>query len=342
MVGTRDKTSKAGHAIANNGAGGRRSRIVFVAVLLGVLLLLPLSRPVVGGPYNYVMQMATIGLMWVALATSWNLIGGYAGYISLGNNVFFGIGGYLAGGLLVFLGWSPFLTAILAGLVGFALGLVVGLITLRTRGPAFIIATIALLLMAALIFDNWELMGGSNGLSLPLPQFPRQWARVPFYLAMLAAAAGSVVLSWTVAHTKLGLGLRALAQDEVKTEVLGINTNRYKIIAFALSGIFPAVVGSIWGYSLTYLRPSIFFTIGIAAQMVLMAIIGGRGTVVGPVIGAILVVAVNEASVAQFGSSELNIVVTGSILIAVLLFFPLGIVGSLRKGERLPAFLDWD
>lgn len=342
MVETEKGTVQATQPPARPISNGRRSKIVFLVVLGALLLLLPLSRPIVGGTYNYVMQMGTIALMWVALATSWNLIGGYAGYISLGNNVFFGIGGYLAGGLLVYQGWSPFLTALLAGLVGFALGLVVGLITLRTRGPAFIIATIALLLMAALIFDNWELVGGANGFSLPLPQFPREWARVPFYLAMLVAATGSVLLSWKVAHSKLGLGLRALAQDEVKAEVLGIHTNRYKIIAYALSGIFPAVVGAIWGYSLTYLRPSIFFTIGIAAQMVLMAIIGGRGTVAGPVVGAVLLVLLNEFSVAQFGSSELNIVVTGGILIVVLLFFPLGIVGSLRQRGKLPAFLDWD
>lgn len=327
---------------ADQRPSGRRSRVVFLAGLMVLLVLLPLSRPIVGGTYNYVMQMATIALMWVALSSSWNLIGGYAGYISLGNNVFFGIGAYLAGALLVYQGWSPFLTAILAGAVGFVLGLVVGLITLRTRGPAFIIATIAMLLMTFLVFENWEFVGGANGLSLPLPQFPREWARAPFYLAMLIAAAGSVLLSWKVAHSKLGLGLRALAQDETKAEVLGIDTNRYKIIAFALSGVFPAVVGSIWGYSLTYLRPSIFFTIGVAAQMVLMAIVGGRATVAGPALGAVLYVALNEASVAQFGSSELNIVVTGGILIFVLLFFPLGIVGTLRQRGKLPAFLDWD
>lgn len=342
MVGTRDVASGIDQTTAGPRADRRRSRIIFLVVVLAVLLLVPLSRPIVGGTYNYVMRVVTVGLMWVAMASSWNLIGGYAGYISLGNNVFFGIGGYLAGGLLVYQGWSPFLTAILAGVVGFGLGLVVGLITLRTRGPAFIIATIALLLMSALIFDNWELVGGANGLSLPLPGFSPEWSRAPFYLAMLAAAAGSVLLSWKVAHSKLGLGLRALAQDEVKAEVLGINTSRYKILAFALSAVFPAVVGAIWGYSLTYLRPSIFFTIGIAAQMVLMVIIGGRGTVAGPVVGATLLIALNEASVSQFGSTELNIVVTGGILIVVLLFFPLGIVGSLRQRGRLPKFLDWD
>ena len=160
--------------------GSRRSRIIFALGLVVLLVLLPLSRPVVGGTFNYVMQISTIALMWVALATSWNLIGGYAGYISLGTNVFFGIGGYLAGALLVYQGWSPFLIAPVAGLVGMAVGVVVGLITLRTRGPAFIIATIALLLMASLVFDNWELVGGANGLSLPLPDFPREWVRVPF------------------------------------------------------------------------------------------------------------------------------------------------------------------
>ncbi len=158
----------------------------------------------------------------------------------------------------------------------------------------------------------------------------------------LSAAVSSVLLSWKVAHSKLGLGLRAIAQDEIKAEVLGIDTRKYKVIAYTLSAFFPGVAGAIWGYSLTYLRPSIFFTIAIAAQMVLMAIIGGRGTVAGPVVGAIFLVIINEFSVVQFGSSELNIVVTGVILILVLLFFPLGIVGSLRERGRLPTFLDWD
>lgn len=322
--------------------GSSRSRLWFGLGLLAFLILLPLSRSLVGGTFNYVMQMATISLMWVTLATSWNLIGGYAGYISLGNNVFFGVGGYLAAALLVYQGWSPFLVAPVAGLVGMALGVVVGLITLRTRGPAFIIATIALLLMSTLVFNNWELVGGTNGLSLPLPAFSRDWVRVPFYVAMAVIAVGSVLLSWKVAHSKLGLGLRVLAQDETKAEVLGINTRRYKVIAYSLSAIFPAMAGSIWGYSLTYVRPSVFFTIAIAAQMVLMAIIGGRGTVAGPVLGAVLLVGVNELSVARFGSSELNIVVTGVILVVVLIFFPLGIVGSLRQHRRLPRFLDWD
>ncbi|MDP9145551.1 MAG: branched-chain amino acid ABC transporter permease [Actinomycetota bacterium] len=318
-----------------------RGRYVVLAVAL-FLVLLPLARPWIGQPYNYVLQLGIAGLMWVAMASSWNLIGGFTGYISLGHNVFFGIGGYASGMLLIYAGLSPFVTAPLAGLISVAFGFLVGLVTLRTRGPAFIISTIALLLMTGLLFDNWDLVGGSNGLSLPLPPFPVEVVKVPFYYAMLIIAFGSVYLGYRVAHSKFGLALRAIAQDETKAEVAGIDTRRMKIAAFSLSAFFVGAAGAIWGYSLSYLRPTIFFIIAVAAQMVLMVIIGGRGTVAGPAVGAILLVTLNEVSVSQFGSSELNIVVTGVILLVVLLFFPLGVVGTLRERGRLPGFLDWD
>ncbi|MEX0699284.1 MAG: branched-chain amino acid ABC transporter permease [Acidimicrobiia bacterium] len=322
-------------------ASARRSRMVFLIVVVAAFVLLPLARPFLSA-YSYVLQLGTVGLMWIAMTSSWNILGGYTGYISLGHNVFFGLGGYVAGLLLVFQGISPFASAVLGGLVAMLVGLVAGFITFRTRGPAFIISTIASLLMTSLLFDNWDLVGGSNGMELPLPPFPLRWLKMPFYYAMLVAAMGAVFLGYRVQHSKLGLALRAIAQDETKAEVAGIDTRRLKILAFALSAFFPGVVGAIWGYSLTYLRPTIFFVIGVAAQMVLMAIIGGRGTVAGPVLGAVLIVALNEVAVTQFGSTELNIVVTGVILIVVLLFFPQGIVGTLREKGRLPAVLDWD
>jgi branched-chain amino acid transport system permease protein len=319
----------------------RTLRNVFAIVVLAAAAALPLARPYIDA-YNYVLQLGIVALMWVALTSSWNILGGYTGYISLGHNVFLGLGGYFSGLILLYFGISPFFTAPLAGVFTLMVGLVAGLITLRTRGPAFIISTIALLLVITLWFDSWSFVGGSNGLSLPLPPFPIRSLKIPFYYAMLISAVGAVVLGYRVQHSKLGLALRAIAQDETKAEVAGIDTRRLKIFAFALSAYFPGVVGAIWGYSLSYLRPTIFFVIGVAAQMVLMAIIGGRGTVVGPVIGALFVVALNEYSITRFGTSELNIVVTGALMIVVLLFFPLGIVGTLRERRRLPAILHWD
>lgn len=317
-----------------------RSRWIVLAIVTAVIAVLPLVRGY--GSYNYVLQLGTIALMWIAMTSSWNILGGYTGYISLGHNVFFGVGGYVAGLLLLELGWSPFVTAPLAGLFATLLGLIAGLITYRTHGPSFIISTIALLLVVTLLMDNWSYLGGSNGLSLPLAPFDVTWLKVPFYYAMLVAAVGAVALGYRVQHSKFGLALRAIASDEVKAEAAGISTRRFKVMAFALSAFFPGVVGAIWGYSLAYLRPVIFLLIAVAARMVLMVIIGGRGTVAGPVIGAILVIFLDEASVTLFGATELNLVITGVLLIVTLLFFPLGIVGTLRERGRLPAWLDWD
>jgi branched-chain amino acid transport system permease protein len=340
-LATRAKPS-AGRPVAPPAAGRRldgRKALLIVVVL--VLLSVPLTYPVLR-TYSYTLQIMTVGFMWIALASSWNLIGGYAGYISLGHNVFLAAGAYFSGGVFAYLGLSPFITAPLAGLVCVALGIGVGFITLRTRGPAFIISTIALMLIARILFDNWEYLGGSNGLSLPLLDLGTGLIKVPYYYGMLLCAAGAVYVSYRVRHSKFGLGLRAIAEDEVKAEVAGIDTRRYKIAAFALSGFFIGVAGALWGYSLFYLRPEAFLTLGVAADMVLMAIIGGRGTVAGPVIGAVLIVAFNEISVAQLGGSELNLAVTGILLMAALLFFPLGVVGTLREKGRLPRVLDWD
>lgn len=325
------------------GAGrpGQTSRRWFLLVLVMIVLALPLARPWIGA-YNYVLQVGMIVLMWVTMASSWNILGGFAGYISLGHNVFFGIGGYASGLALAYWGISPFLSAAVSGLIALLIGLLIGLITLRTRGPAFIISTIALLLLTHNMVDNWELAGGASGLSLPLPPLPIEWLKVPFYYGMALCAFGAVWLAHRVSHSKFGLGLRALSQDETKAEVAGINTRLYKVSAYALSAFFIGVAGSLFGYSLSYLRPTTFFEIGLAAQMVLMCIIGGRATVAGPVIGAILITFVNEFSVVQFGATALNIVITGGILVITLLFFPMGIVGSLRESGRLPAILDWD
>ncbi len=317
------------------------ARSLILAGMTAGLLLLPAVQVIADG-YNYVLHVLTVIFMYIALASGWNIIGGYAGYTSLGHPVFFALGAYFSGVLLVYRGWSPFWTAPLAGLMATMLGLVIGLITLRTRGPAFVISTIALLLLARLILDNWEWVGGSNGLSLPMIGWPYRFYKIPFYYGMLAAALAAVWTSYRIRHSKLGLFLRAIAMDEVKAEVAGVHTSMCKIIAFALSAFFAGVCGALWGYHQTYLRPTIFLTIGAAADLVLINLVGGRGTVAGPVLGAALRVLLDELVVNQLGSTELNITATGVLMILIVLFFPGGIVGALRERGRLPRLLDWD
>jgi branched-chain amino acid transport system permease protein len=319
-----------------------RRQKAFLAILLLLLASFPLLQFVVGG-MNYWLHMLLYTFMYIAMASSWNIIGGYAGYTSLGHNVFFAVGGYFTGVLLVYFDISPFLTAPLAGLVSMALGLLVGLISLRTRGPAFIISTIALVMLVKITFDNWDYIGGTNGMTMPpILDISLDLVKFPFYYYMLFIAMGAVYMSYRIRHSKFGLGLRAISQDEIKAEVVGIPTNFYKILAFGISGLFVGMAGGIWGYYLTYLRPNIFLLIIVAAQLVLMTVLGGKATVAGPVVGAVLFIAVNEFFVANLGFTELNIVATGLILALVLIFFPGGIVGTLRDRGRLPQFLDWD
>ena len=315
---------------------------IFVLVLVLMLALVPMLVYVVDG-MNYYLHMLLYTFMYIAMATSWNLIGGYTGYTSLGHNVFYAVGAYFSGMLFLELGISPFITAPLAGLVSVGIGILFGLVSLRTRrGPTFIISTIALLLLLKTTFDHWDFIGGTGGISMPFMKIPLLWVKVPYYYGMLVIMIGAIYLSYRVRHSKFGLGLRAISQDEIKAESAGIPTNQYKILAFALSGFFVGTAGAIWGYYLTYLRPSIFLTVLIGAHMVLMSVLGGKGTVTGPIVGAILFIGVNEFMLAQLGSSELNIVATGVLLAVVLLFFPAGIIGTLKEGGKLPAILDWD
>jgi len=320
---------------------GSRNKRLFIAGMLLVLLLIPFLRFVIDG-FNYWLHMFLYIFMYIAMASSWNIIGGYTGYTSLGHNFFSATGAYFSGVLLVYFKISPFLTAPFAGLLALVLGLVFGLISLRTRGPAFIISTIALVLLVKISFDNWDYIGGANGLSLPLLDLDVSLVKIPYYYYMLFTAIAAVYTAYRIRHSKFGLGLRAISQDESKAEVAGIPTNTYKILAFAISGLYVGIAGAIWGYYSTYLQPKTLMAILVAAQLVLMTVLGGKGTVAGPVVGAIVFIAAEEYFVSALGSSELNIAAMGLLLAVVLLFFPEGIVGSLKSRGRLPHILDWD
>lgn len=312
----------------------------FPLVLVALLCLLPAVQ--FTGNYNYLLHLVLLTASYVAMAAGWNILGGFTGYISLGHNVFFAIGGYFAGVIMARYGISAILLAPLAGLVAAGFGWAIGLITLRVRGPSFIISSIALVMITRLLFDHWTFVGGANGMTLPLPELSSQWAKIPYYYAMLAIAVVTVWASYRIKHSKFGLGLRAISKDEIKAESAGIDTRFYKVMAFALSAFFVGMTGAVWGEYLTYIRPSIFLVILIAANMVLMCILGGKGTIAGPVIGAILLVIFNEFFVATMGASELNILGTGLIMAACLMFFPHGIVGTLARRDRLPRILNWD
>lgn len=312
----------------------------FPLALLALLLALPALQ--FTGNYNYALHLVLYTACYVTMASGWNVLGGFAGYISLGHNVFFAVGGYFAGMIFARLGISTIVLAPLAGLVCAALGYLIGLVTLRVRGPSFIISSLALVMIFRIFFENWHFVGGAAGVSLQANDLPVEWAKLPYYYAFVLMAAFAVWAAYRIKHSKFGLGLRAISKDEIKAESAGIDTRFYKTLAFAISAFFVGMAGAVWGEYLTYIRPNIFLVILISVNMVLMCILGGMGTIAGPVIGAILIVAFNEVFVATLGASEINVLATGLIMMLCLMFFPLGIVGTLARHRRLPRILDWD
>lgn len=322
-------------------ASADKTRVTWFPIsILLVLLILPALQ--FTGNYNYVLHLVLFTACYVTMASGWNILGGFTGYISLGHNVFFAIGGYFAGMIFARYGISTIVLAPLAGLLCAAVGYLIGSVTLKTRGPSFIISSLALVMIARILFDHWKFVGGANGVALKANSLPVEWAKLPYYYAFVVLAAFAVWASYKIKHSKFGLGLRAISKDEIKAESAGIDTRTYKVLAFAISGAFVGMAGAIWGEYLTYIRPNIFLIILVSVNMVLMCILGGKGTIAGPVIGAILIIAFNELFVATLGASELNILATGVLMVVVLLFFPLGIVGTLARHHRLPRILNWD
>jgi branched-chain amino acid transport system permease protein len=312
----------------------------FPIVFLLFLLAIPALQFV--GNYNYLIHLILFTASYVVMAAGWNILGGFTGYISLGHNVFFAIGGYFAGMIFARYGISTIILAPLAGLVAGIAGYLIGLITLRVRGPSFIISSLALVMIFRILFENWHFVGGAAGVSLQANDLPVQWAKLPYYYAFVLMAAFAVWASYRIKHSKFGLGLRAISKDEIKAESAGIDTRFYKTLAFAISAFFVGMSGAVWGEYMTYIRPNIYLVILISVNMVLMCILGGKGTIAGPVVGAILITAFNELFVATLGASEINVLATGLIMMLTLMFFPLGIVGTLAKYKKLPRFLNWD
>ena len=308
-------------------------------ILLIILLIFPFIQ--FFSNQNYLIHLCLYAFFYITMTSSWNIIGGYGGFISLGHNVFLCIGAYVAGYSAVRFGISPFALVLLSAISASIFGFMVGLITLRVRGPSFIISSIALVMIFRIVFDHWDLVGGASGITLPYNSLPVQWSKIPHYYSFLLLAVLAIYLNWYVRHSKFGLALRAVSHDETRSAVAGINVQLIKITAFALSTFLIGAAGAVWADYLTYIRPNMFLIILIAANIVLMCILGGKGTVTGPAVGTVVLILFNEFIITFFGATELNILFTGLLLVLTLLYFPQGIVGTLKSRNKLPKFLDW-
>jgi ABC-type branched-subunit amino acid transport system ATPase component/ABC-type branched-subunit amino acid transport system permease subunit len=286
----------------------------------------------------YYQTMLILTFLLAIGATGWNIMGGYAGYISLGNSAFVGLGAYATGILAAKDNVSPFLGCLVGGLVCAVAAAVLSLVTRRTRGMYFIIVTFAALQLLGIVATIWSgLTGGSQGLALPLPTWSLTYQNWPFYYPLLALLVLAVAVSAWVRRSKLGLGLFAIQDDEDKAAGLGLATSAYKLIAFVLGGTFLGVAGGIYAYYVTFLNVSAVFDIVTSMLIVLSALLGGRGTLWGPVLGAFIIEPLANLTSTSLGGADagaIRLLLFGGLLGLVVLFLPRGLLPTVSAWKN--------
>jgi branched-chain amino acid transport system permease protein len=293
---------------------------IYVALSVIVVAILA-AVPWIGS--DVVVQFGITTLQLAVLAQSWNIIGGFCGYPSFGNSTFYGLGSY--GVAIAMAQWNlPFAAGMCFGaLLGGAFAFLLGLPVLRLKGHYFAIATLALALAMTAIVSNIGIAGQNIGLVLP----PLN-NNVLFYELSLALLAAATLTVFWLTKSRFGFGLIAIRENEEAAAVMGVNTTWYKILAFALSGLFAALAGGIHAYWITFIDPESAFDIGLNVKMIIMAIFGGAGTVLGPVLGAFVLSAISELL-----SSEVTTAAGlffGLVVVLAVLLMPRGLADLFR------------
>ena len=300
----------------------RRDARALMAAGGAFAILFLLALPTFGTAYtqNVLIQMFT----FVALASSWNIISGFTGYMSFGHVAFFGLGAYTYALLVTRAAVAWPLAVLAGGVLATALAAAIGLTCLRLHGHYFAIATLGLgeaLRIAVLGWD--DVTGGGNGILLtPVKEL------VSSYYGMALVAALAIGLSWAVARSRFGLSLLAVREGEVAAGMLGINTTACKLWAFMLSAVAPGMAGALHGRFIGFIEPASIFAVLITVQMAVFALFGGRGTVSGPILGTCLLFLFQEQVWARF--PYLHLFMFGLVLVLTVLLMPKGLLGLLQ------------
>ena len=270
-------------------------------------------------------------LQYVVIATAWNILGGYAGYVNFGTPAFFALGAYTAVCLILTVRAPLPVLIIGGGLVSALLGLGIGYLTLRLRGVFFSIATLALAVVLQTVIINWEFVGGSRGLSVIRPAGPPFGSYVTFlFTVMLALAVVAVTTARFIERSWIGRGLAALRDDEDAAECMGVPTLRLKLFATTVSGFLLGVAGAPFPYYVTFVEPNSAFALDYAVNALAMPMIGGTTSWIGPVLGAVLLGSAQQLATVTI-SSEMNLFIVGVVLVAFVVLAPEGILGLTRR-----------
>lgn len=284
---------------------------------------------------EYLLRVCTIVIFWIGMAGCWNIMSGYTGYIDFGPVVYFGIGSYTTAIAMTKYGLAFFPAAALSAVASAAIAFPIGITTLRLRGAYFAIATFAFaetMKQVALEFDRTfrvSFFQGSHGITLPIGGHDNTF----FFFCFFVVTLGVVLVHYGIERSKFGYGLKAIHEAESAAEMAGVNTTGIKLRAYVTSALFLGALGGIEAYWITYITPGDVFNVHKTVQMVIMTLLGGMGTFLGPIVGASFLTIVSEVLGTVF--VEYYLIMVGAIIIAVILIMPRGVVGTIKERTGL-------
>ena len=302
---------------------------------VALLVVLPMF-----GLQHWVLNLLVFVLLFATMSSAWNLVGGFAGYPSLGHAAFFGIGAYTMAwmfkGQVLATGYEPFYLLPVVGLIGMAVGWPIAVIAMRTRADVFAIVTITFLFVVqTLAFNLHGLTGGSQGAALPIPPFPNAVFEVPFYYALAILLLVTMGLTFGTMRSKLGLSLVAIRADEDKARGIGVRVTGVKILAFSVSVGITAMAGAVWAYYESFIYPQFAVDPLITIAVVLMTFLGGRATLWGPVLGAVILESGQQLLTYQLGALQFYLIAYALIFLVIMLLLPRGILPTIEERMRL-------
>lgn len=296
-------------------------------LLILIFLLLLLMPLVIKG---YWLRLLTNMFMFAILAESVNIIAGYCGYLALGNMFFFGLGAYTVAVLMTKFNFSFYFAITIAGFGASLFAVLVGLPILRLKGQYFLMATVGLLELLREITTNLSFTGGGQGITLPIFPGGAYVANIFFYYYMFFLMVIIILVTLCISKSHLGYAFKAIKFDEDAASVIGINPTPYKTLAWAISAFFTSLTGGGYAYWMSYIDPGEVYQIMPSVKMYLMMILGGAGTVFGPIIGAFFIELISELVWSKF--LELHLLLLGIILVLVVIFTPKGFIELIQKG----------
>jgi len=311
--------------------GERKKEWWALGVLVGLgFVVLPLFIE------GYWIRVLTSIFMYAIITAALNIIAGYAGYAAFGNIVFFGVGAYTTAMLMLRVGFYWWTGALIGGLLAAIYAILLGLPILRLRGHYFAIATLGINRATEQIALDWgSFTGGGKGITLPLPKMEIQNFYAMIYFIMLGLLLVTILVNYVISRSRLGYALRAIRDNEDAAEASGIFAPRCKIVAWAISAFITGVTGGVFAYWFSFIEPATVFDIMIAVKAFVMMMLGGAGTVLGPVIGAFLIEVISETVWGQF--LTLHMLILGIIMVGVVILIPRGMLSLFGRKFSLAA-----